>query len=281
MRHPSQRCNVILGSPGSLAVLWYGGWGMVWKQDLAKLRQNFKEDPVLPAAPAPKPPASRRLEPAPALEEEDALFLESMGKAPPPGSRNPLSPKEAADPTPVVPSVPPEEAGATFRQAMEGMKGLQPLEAGRRAPQATPAPVLPPPLPSPPLSPSLVSQLLAASEETRPLDAPPPPPEALKPRGPVLIQLAAGMAIEVDGFLDLRNHTLSDARERLKERLEDALHLGWRSLHVLLGPSEALRQGFLAFLTTPGARSVTRYAQAPIPMGGAHAWILYLGSPAS
>ena len=92
----------------------------------------------------------------------------------------------------------------------------------------------------------------------------------------MLIQLAAGMAIEVDGVLDLRNHTLSDARERLKERVEDAGYLGWRSIHVILGPSEALKQGFLAFLTTPAAKPVVRYAQAPIPMGGLQAWIVYL-----
>jgi DNA-nicking Smr family endonuclease len=123
-----------------------------------------------------------------------------------------------------------------------------------------------------------VSEVLEASEETRPLNAPPPAPGLLKPKGPVLIQLAAGMAIEVDGFLDLRNHTLSDARERIKERLEDSLLLGWRSLHIILGPSEALKQGFLAFLTTPSARTVQRYAQAPVPMGGSQAWILYVGT---
>ena len=108
--------------------------------------------------------------------------------------------------------------------------------------------------------------------------APPPEPPRLRP-GPALIHLAAGMAVEVDGILDLRRHGLNDARERLRERVEDGLSLQWRTLLVTLGPSEALKQGFLAFLTTPQAQFVSRYAQAPIPMGGAQAWILYLGQP--
>jgi DNA-nicking Smr family endonuclease len=90
------------------------------------------------------------------------------------------------------------------------------------------------------------------------------------------MHLAAGMAIEVDGTLDLRRHSLNDAKERLKERIRDGLVLHWRTLLVMLGPNEALKQGFLAFLTTPQAQSIGRYAQAPIPMGGAQAWVLYL-----
>ncbi|HWQ10454.1 MAG TPA: Smr/MutS family protein, partial [Holophaga sp.] len=92
-----------------------------------------------------------------------------------------------------------------------------------------------------------------------------------------LIQLAAGMAIDVDATLDLRGHSGTDALERLKERLLDGHLLGWRTLHVHLGPSEALRTIFLEFLASPEAALVARYAQAPIPMGGAQAWILYLG----
>lgn len=253
------------------------GAGMVWKQDLAKLKQQLKQDEG--EAPPAKTAALRRPDKpteAKPLAEEDALFLQSMGQrpeAPPPLPASPV--KAAPDPAPR-----PAPGAAGFAEAMNGLKGLKPL----------PGPSVPPPLPvaAAPAEPrprgedtalkaSLLSQLLAASEETRPLDAPPPPPEALKPKGPVLIQLAAGMAIEVDGLLDLRNHTLSDARERLRERLEDAQHLGWRSLHIILGPSEALKQGFLAFLTTPAAKAVQRYAQAPVPMGGSHAWVLYLG----
>ncbi|MBL0311221.1 MAG: Smr/MutS family protein [Holophagaceae bacterium] len=94
------------------------------------------------------------------------------------------------------------------------------------------------------------------------------------------MHLAAGMAVEVDGTLDLRRHSLNDAKERLKERIRDGMALRWRTLLVVLGPNEALKQGFLAFLTTPQAQFISRYAQAPIPMGGAQAWVLYLGQPA-
>ncbi len=260
---------------------------MVWKQDLAKLKQQLKQDEG--EAPPARTPAPRRPEkPAEArpLAEEDALFLQSMGRRPEaPPAPSGRAPAAAAAPAPVP--APPTEPAAGFAEAMGGLKGLKPLAGAALPPPlpAAPLPAAPPPAAEPPprreiaaLDTHLISQLLAASEETRPLDAPPPPPEALKPKGPVLIQLAAGMAIEVDGLLDLRNHTLSDARERLRERIEDALCLGWRSLHIILGPSEALKQGFLAFLTTPAAKAVQRYAQAPVPMGGNHAWVLYLGS---
>ena len=249
---------------------------MVWKQDLAKLKKELQSEggPEPPKPPPPKKPEKPSA--ARPLEEEDALFLQSMGKRPGP-------PPLPAAPFKAVPEVTlnqdlAEDTGS-FEKAMGELKGVKPIDDSG----------LPPPLPDPPppvrskrdetaLNAVLMSQLLAASEETRPLDAPPPPQDALTPKGPVLIQLAAGMAIEVDGLLDLRNHTLSDARERLKERLEDSVLLGWRSIHVILGPSEALRQGFLAFLTTPAARAVQRYAQAPVPMGGPQAWILYLGT---
>lgn len=257
---------------------------MVWKQDLAKLKKDLQENAgatELPkSTPVKKPEKPMVSRP---LEEEDALFLQSMGKspAPPPMPAGPL--KTKTEPPPLRPAA--ADENASFGAAMGELKGLKPM-AGAGVPPplpdaaaaALPAQELPPSrLDATALKAPLLSQLMAASEETRPLDAPPPPPEAIKPKGPVLIQLAAGMAIEVDGLLDLRNHTLSDARERLKERLEDALMIGWRSVHVILGPSEALKQGFLAFLTTPSARAVQRYAQAPVPMGGSQAWILYLG----
>jgi hypothetical protein len=89
------------------------------------------------------------------------------------------------------------------------------------------------------------------------------------------IHLAAGMAIEVDGRLDLRGHARFDGEERLKERVLDGYALGWRTLHVNLGPAPELREMLLAMLTSPEGRCVTRYAQAPIPMGGSQAWILY------
>jgi DNA-nicking Smr family endonuclease len=255
---------------------------MVWKQDLAKLKKELQDEGAgEPPTPAPPKKAEKPRESRP-IEEEDALFLQTMGKrpAPPPLPSPPLTeqPKDLLIHTLAKDT-------DSFEKAMTELKLIKPAEA----------PGVPPPLPAPaqpqtPVQPlrsrredtalkaPLLSQLLAASEETRPLDAPPPPPASLKPKGPVLIQLAAGMAIEVDGLLDLRNHTLSDARERLKERLEDSILLGWRSIHVILGPSEALKQGFLAFLTTPAARTVQRYAQAPVPMGGSQAWILYLGT---
>jgi hypothetical protein len=210
------------------------------------------------------------------MDDEDALFLRSMGQ---PAAPTPIL-REASSmvlpPTQLQP--PPPDDPESFAQAMAGLKGLKPIDASLPTPSRSPETRADLGV----LSPPLLSQLLAASEETRPLDdLPPPSPESLKPKGPVLIQLAAGMAIEVDGVLDLRNHTLSDARERLKERVEDGGYLGWRSIHVILGPSEALKQGFLAFLTTPAAKPVVRYAQAPIPMGGLQAWIVYLGgSPA-
>lgn len=242
------------------------------------LKRQLGEAPP-PAKPAPAPKPSPKSPLAQSIEDEDALFLRSMGQAAAPPIAQPAPPQPSTPPQ--LQAAPPDDPDS-FTQAMAGLKGIKPIEP---LPAAAAAPALAaPPRPADPgaLSPPLLSQLLAASEETRPLDdLPPPSPESLKPRGPVLIQLAAGMAIEVDGILDLRNHTLSDARERLKERVEDAGYLGWRSLHVLLGPSEALKQGFLAFLTTPAAKPVVRYAQAPIPMGGLQAWIVYLGGPSA
>ncbi len=94
-------------------------------------------------------------------------------------------------------------------------------------------------------------------------------------------QLAAGMAIEVDGSLDLRGHSLFDAMERLKDRLGDGMVLNWRSLQVTLGPDPALHEGLLQMLESGQAPMVARYAQAPVPMGGSQAWLLYFGpSPA-
>jgi hypothetical protein len=96
---------------------------------------------------------------------------------------------------------------------------------------------------------------------------------------PLRFQLAAGMAIEVDGSLDLRGHSLTDAIERLKDRLGDGSALGWRSLQVTLGPDPVLHEGLLALLASGQVPMVARYAQAPVPMGGTQAWLLYLGPP--
>jgi hypothetical protein len=108
--------------------------------------------------------------------------------------------------------------------------------------------------------------------------ATPPVPETQK-KEPLLIHLAAGMAVEVDGVLDLRGHSRADALERLKERILDGQALGWRTCHVLFGHSEELADAFAEFLRSPEASSVARYAQAPIPMGGSQARILYYSGP--
>jgi hypothetical protein len=86
------------------------------------------------------------------------------------------------------------------------------------------------------------------------------------------------MAIDVDGMLDLRGHTLPDAVERLKDRLGDGQVLGWRSLQVMLGPDPKLHEGLLDLLASGQTPMVARYAQAPVPMGGTQAWLLYFVS---
>ncbi|MBL0211938.1 MAG: Smr/MutS family protein [Holophagaceae bacterium] len=182
-----------------------------------------------------------------------------------------------------------EASGSDFNQAIGDLKGLRPF-AGNPVISAPVRPADPvPAVADPPLPQESQTRSPAAQP---PLEEPQPPapkpgdgdpgnafvaPEEPHPRSaPILIHLAAGMAIEVDGTLDLRRHSLNDAKERLKERIRDGLALRWRTLLVMLGPNEALKQGFLAFLTTPQAQFISRYAQAPIPMGGAQAWILYL-----
>jgi hypothetical protein len=89
------------------------------------------------------------------------------------------------------------------------------------------------------------------------------------------------MAIEVDGMLDLRGNSRSDAMERLKDGLGDGAVLGWRTLQVILGPAPELHEALLELLNSGEIPMVSRYAQAPIPMGGNQAWLLYFGSSAS
>jgi hypothetical protein len=91
----------------------------------------------------------------------------------------------------------------------------------------------------------------------------------------VEIHLAAGMAVDVDGDLDLRGHGRKDGEERLKERILDGYALGWRTLHVKVGSAPELREMVLELVKSPEGKCVARYAQAPVPMGGAQAWILY------
>jgi hypothetical protein len=98
---------------------------------------------------------------------------------------------------------------------------------------------------------------------------------------PSRFQLAAGMALEVDGSLDLRGHSLADAIERLKDRLGDGQVLAWRSLLVNLGPDPVLHEGLLALLASGEVPMVARFAQAPVPMGGTQAWLLYFTPPSA
>ena len=213
------------------------------------------------------------------------------------------APKAAQDPAPAPPAVAPE----TFQEALKDLKGLKPMARGplakparAAAPKAAPAPAprpvhAPPPVPAPvpvtaevtPAEPAPAPTPVAAAAP-----APSPTPVAAvartsAPRAepaseppapgplPVRFQLAAGMAIEVDGLLDLRGHSLVDAQERLKDRLEDGRLLGWHSLQVTLGPDPGLHDGLLALLNSGGLPQVGRYAQAPVPMGGSQAWLLY------
>ncbi|WLT32660.1 Smr/MutS family protein [Geothrix sp. PMB-07] len=178
--------------------------------------------------------------------------------------------------TPKEPPVP-----ETFQAALKDLKGIKPLQKGGMdfdtpAPKATvPAPKLEPPQLD--TSRELVAEAPRASEaspkEITPAERAPAPNTP-----PVRFQLAAGMAIEVDGSLDLRGHSLVDALDRLKDRLGDGTVLGWRSLQVNLGTDPALHEGLLALLASGEVPMVARYAQAPVPMGGTQAWLLYFGS---
>ena len=234
---------------------------MVWKQDLAKLKQKLgAEEPV---APPPKPVPRPLVKPTGPkdLEEEDAVFLAAMGQRP--ATPAPPARPAATEPPPPVPE--------TFAAALDELKGLKPLAASPVLsvpvrPKAT-APPPPAPTPEPPPPPPS-----APAQDPEPA-APPPAPEASA--HPVRFQLAAGMAIEVDGVLDLRGHCRSDAVERLKDRLGDGAVIGWRSLQVILGPDPELHEALLELLTSGQAPMISRYAQAPIPMGGNQAWLLY------
>ncbi len=243
---------------------------MVWNKDLAKLKQELKSEEVgTPKKPVPKP--APKPEMPRELEDEDALFLAAMGKRKPTAS--PLQEREV--PAVAPPVTKPVQAKGEFTEAMASLKGVKPVPASRiPVPDPKPAPTAPEPKPA-------EEPIVAPPIEPPAVEAPPPPSatEDTPPArtSPLMIQLAAGMAIEVDGTLDLRGHSSADAMERLKERILDGHLLGWRTLHVHLGPSEELRQTFQGFLAGPEAELIARYAQAPIPMGGAQAWILYLG----
>ncbi len=271
---------------------------MVWKQDLAQIKQQLKpaQDPPAPPPKQIPPPLASQ-----SLEDADLLFLKAMG-----GVAVPASPPAT------IPSSETEEKGSAlktsfaatstngmrppstvdsigdFNQAVVDLKGLRPL--AKNPLLSAPSPTLAPPnelsIPqiigkaSPHLPPEPFEKEGSASPLTPETDTLGVQKESqgipFTRSGPTLMHLAAGMAIEVDGTLDLRRHSLGDAKERLKERIHDGLALHWRTLLVTLGPSEAIKQGFLAFLTTPQGQFISRYAQAPIPMGGPQAWVLYL-----
>jgi hypothetical protein len=241
---------------------------MAWKQDLEKLKQQLG-----PEAPASAPrvvpkPVVKPTEPI-QMEDEDAVFLSAMGLKP--AATRALAPMTLKDANEGMPAsdLPVPE---TFQEAVRDLKGLKPMArnfADRPAPLPTTVVSIVPPAPPP-----------VRSEEPARLELPPEPEPTIPPSlKPLRFQLAAGMAIEVDASLDLRGHSLSDAMERLKDRLGDGKVLNWRSLQVTLGPDPALHEGLLDLLDSGQAPMVARYAQAPVPMGGTQAWLLYLGPP--
>jgi hypothetical protein len=246
---------------------------MVWSNDLAKLKQSLRAGEGK-AAPAPPPKAKQPPPPArKSLEEEDAVFLAAMGRA---GAAAPRveaeAPKAEAAPPKAGPTTPAAAAGGQgggpdgFGEAMRGLGGVRQIRP------------LGPPRPR------------AAAQKAEPQGrsgaaaaAPPPPPPgpaAQKADGvfhllPERIQLAAGMTIDVDCVLDLRRHSEADAGERLKERVLDGACLGWRTMQVILGNSEPLRRVLLDYMASPPASPLANYGEAPVPMGGPQAWVLY------
>jgi hypothetical protein len=240
---------------------------MAWKQDLAKLKQQLGPEPPPARKPVPKP-VPRPSGPA-ALDDEDAIFLSAMGLKPAlPRAAKPMA-NEGSAPNQAVADPPAPE---TFQEALSGLKGLRPM---LKPPPDQPTSAIAPPKPVQVTVPTPVPKVelpeLATPEPVAESELPP------QPFVPLRFQLAAGMAIEVDGALDLRGHSLPDAMERLKDRLEDGVVLGWRSLQVILGPDRTLHDGLLALLTSGQMPRVVRYAQAPVPMGGTQAWLLYFG----
>lgn len=233
---------------------------MVWKQDLAKLKQAFPE-----TGGPPPPPVKPKVKPVEIkdLNEEDAFFLAAMG-APPARTSAPQAPAAPALRVPVPPAPEP-----VFEAELADLKGLKPLAKNPLLLQPAP-----PPSQAPPEA-AGVPPPLAAAPVPAPAQEPPRERMPAPDRVPVRIQLAAGMAVEVDASLDLRNHSVADALGRLRDRVEDGFFMGWRTLHVTLGEDGALQDALLAFLAEGRAPRISRYAQAPIPMGGAQAWVLY------
>ena len=233
---------------------------MVWSKDLAKLKQDLKahegsslpNPPVQSAKPNP-PPATPK-----SLDEEDALFLSTVGKA---VTVAPKGHEVAGEPD-------------GFKDAMSQLKGIKQMDSDIPISAELECQDIQPENPGAiPKDMEVTAQTQVVSKKPHERDNSIKPPN--KP--PCLIQLAAGMVIEVDGVLDLRNHTVEDARERLKERVLDGVFLGWRTLHIILGNSESLNQAFIDYINSPQSNPLVRYAQAPVPMGGTKAWVLYYG----
>jgi DNA-nicking Smr family endonuclease len=233
---------------------------MVWNNDLAKLKQDLKTQEENGTVQPPAKPVKASSPPAvpKSLDEEDALFLSAVGKA-----------------TTIIPRASGiSEDQNEFKEAMSQLKGIKQSRSDIPVSSETPK--------------AASEQRTVATEKgaesvavlsdivSKDLSEREDGIELIK-KLPEKIQLAAGMVIEVDGVLDLRNHTVEDARERLKERVLDGVFLGWRSLHVILGNSEPLNQTLIGYINSPQSHLLSRYAQAPVPMGGTQAWILYYG----
>jgi hypothetical protein len=235
---------------------------MVWNKDLAQLKKDLKMQEGNSPPPPPAPPAK----PAPAvpktLEEEDALFLAAIGKSIAGKSLNGASKEQGAS-----------ERGGEFEEAMSQLKGVKPKVSEPHAAPGSPAPKATEF--QQPLVRNAVEELAASLESVPPEFFKDEEGAGAKKGGPEIIQLAAGMTIEVDGQLDLRNHNDDDAAERLKEKVLDGLCLGWRSLHVILGNPGPLHQVFAQYIKSTHSCPLVKHAQAPVPMGGDKAWILY------
>jgi hypothetical protein len=249
------------------------GMFMAWKQDLAKLKQQLDPERPGPARKVVPKPAAKPSGPT-ALDDEDAVFLSAMGLK----STQSRSPKTTVGEVPSsAPMAPEPPVPETFQEAVKDLKGLKPLAKDllEQGPPPTSSPH-----PSPKAAPEVVQRQPSEAVPPEPAASPAIPPPS-QPSLPLRFQLAAGMALEVDGILDLRGHSLPDAMERLKDRLGDGVVLGWRTLQVTLGPDPALHEGLLELLTAGQTPMLVRYAQAPVPMGGTQAWLLYFGpSPA-
>ena len=238
---------------------------MVWKQDLAKLKQAYRE---AGGSPPPSPPKPKpKLIEGKDLNDEDAMFLAAMGGSP---QRPTIQAALVAAPVPVETPQSAEPA-ISFEESLGELKGLKPLQPRHPvsvSQVAAPIATVAPPVPS-----REASAPVTVVEHPEAVASVSPVPEAA--RSPLRIHLAAGMALEVDATLDLRGHSVPDALGRLRDRIEDGALLGWRTLHVHLGETPALHEALLGFLLDTPSPRIGRYAQAPIPMGGTQAWVLY------